>query len=402
MGDIAGQVGRGFEAVCEAFGRGHPPEVGGAQLCVYLHGQPVLDIWTGRDVVNDRPYDGDTLTVLMSCTKAAVAVCAHKLVERGELDLTTPIARWWPEFAANGKERVTLAHLLSHASGLFGYEVGSGMDGRSALDWERSTGALAAMRPYWPPGSAYLYHFITYGFLIGEVVRRATGKSIGRQFAELVAEPLGLELWIGLPDEQQHRVAPHFLEAGVRQTRADVLKTFADLGLDPADRLIQGLAETMEATNELIEIMTTPEGRAAEIPAGNGVGNARSLARMYAACIGEVDGVRLLRPETLEAARTPQTDSLSGPPPLPPAPKADSQRFGLGFELPRRLIPLLGTGSFGHPGAGGRIGFANPDSGFAVGYACNGMLWDGRNPDPRWVGWMSALREVAADGKRDE
>jgi len=400
MGEVGGQVERGFEAVRDAFGRGHPPEVGGAQLCVYRAGRPVVDIWTGRDVVNDRPYGGDTLTVLMSCTKGAVAICVHKLVERGELDLATPVAHWWPEFAQNGKEGVTLAHLLTHASGLFGYEVGSGMDGRSALDWERSTGALAAMRPYWPPGSAYLYHFITFGFLIGEVVRRATGKTIGRQFAELVAEPLDLELWIGLPDDQQHRVAPHFTQAAP-QSRADMLKTFAGLGLDPADRLIQGLAETMTATNELIEIMTQPEGRAAEIPAGNGVGNARSLARMYAACIGEVDGVRLLRPDSLEAARTPQTDAIAGPPPLPPAPPGDAQRFGLGFELPRRLMPLLGEGSFGHPGAGGRIGFADPESGVAVGYACNGMLWDGRNPDPRWVEWMSALREVARAGKRD-
>lgn len=393
MSSVGGQVERGFERVAEAFGADHPSEVGGAQLCVYRKGLPVVDVWTGRDTANGRPYDGDTLTVLMSCTKGAVAVCVHKLVERGELDLVTPIGRWWPEFAQNGKDGVTLAHVLTHASGLFGYEVGGGMDGRSALDWDRATGALASMRPYWPPGSAYLYHFITYGFLIGEVVRRATGKTIGRQFAELVAEPLGLDLWIGLPQDQQHRVAPH-LAPTARQSRADVLKTFAALGIHPDNHLIQGLAETMESTNELIDIMMTPEGRAAEIPAGNGVGNARALARMYAACIGEVGGVRLLRPETVEAARTPQTDGIGGPAPLPTAPPGDAQRFGLGFELPRRLIPMLGQGSFGHPGAGGRIGFADPECGFAVGYACNGMLWDGRNPDPRWVGWMGALREI--------
>ncbi|HVN00632.1 MAG TPA: serine hydrolase domain-containing protein [Caulobacteraceae bacterium] len=394
MGDVGGQVEPGFESIRDAFGAGHPSEVGGAQLCVYRDGRPMVDIWTGRDVVNDRPYDGDTLTVLMSCTKGAVAICVHRLVERGELDLSSPVARWWPEFARNGKEGVTLARLLTHASGLFGYEVGSGMDGRSALDWDRATAALASMRPYWAPGSAYLYHFITFGFLIGEVVRRATGKTLGRQFAELVAGPLGLDLWIGLPQAEDHRVAPHFRSAPA-MTKADVLKTFAALGLDPSDRLIQGLAETMEATEELIEIMTGREGRAVEIPAGNGVGNARALARMYAACIGEVGGVRLLRPETVEAARAPRTDALSGPPPLPPAPPGDAQRFGLGFELPRRLIPMLGKGSFGHPGAGGRIAFADPESGYAVGYACNGMLWDGRNPDPRWVGWMDALREVA-------
>jgi CubicO group peptidase (beta-lactamase class C family) len=114
---------------------------------------------------------------------------------------------------------------------------------------------------------------------------------------------------------------------------------------------------------------------------------------MYAACIGEVDGVRLLKPQTVERLRTPQTDHLKAPPPLPSTPDGDAQRFGLGFELPRRLLPMLGPGSFGHPGAGGRLGFADPESGCAVGYACNGMLWDGRNPDPRW-GWMAALDEA--------
>lgn len=394
MADVGGQVEPGFEAVRDAFGEDHPPQTGGAQLCVYRHGRPVVDIWTGRDVVNDRPYDGDTLTVLMSCTKGAVAICVHRLIEDGELDLASPIVRWWPEFAPHGKQGITLAHLLSHASGLFGYEVGSGMDGASALDWERSTAALAAMRPYWAPGTAYLYHFITYGFLLGEVVRRATGKTLGRLFAERVAEPLGLEMWIGLPEALDARVAPHFRSSPV-MTKASVLKTFEDMGLDPSDRLIEGVAETIAATEQLIDIMAGPEGRRAEIPAGSGVGNARALARMYAACIGEVDGVRLLRPETVEMMRAPRTDGLGAPAPLPSPAPGDGQRFGLGFELPRRLIPMLGDGSFGHPGAGGRIAFADPESGFAVAYACNGMLWDGRNPDPRWAGWMGALREIA-------
>ena len=395
MGEVGGKVEPGFETVRDGFAAGHPAEVGGAQLCVYRHGRPVVDIWTGRDVVNDRAYDGDTLTVVMSCTKGAVAICVHKLVEQGELDLESPVTRWWPEFGENGKGGITLADMLTHSTGLFGWEVGSGMDGAAALDWDRATGALARMRAYWTPGTAYLYHFITYGFLIGEVVRRATGKTLGRHLRELVAEPLGLDLWIGLPEDQERRVAPHF-RSSPAMGKADVLNTFQALGLDPGGHLIQGLGETMAATEQLIDLMTRREGRAAEVPAGNGVGNARALARMYAACIGEVDGVRLLEPETLERARTPQTDTLSGPPPLPPAPKGDAQRFGLGFELPRRLIPMLGEGSFGHPGAGGRIAFADPESGFAVGYACNGMLWDGRNPDPRWVGWMSALREIAA------
>jgi CubicO group peptidase (beta-lactamase class C family) len=388
---MGGQVEPGFEAVRDAFLACHPPEVGGAQLCVYRAGRPVLDIWTGRDVVNDRPYGPDTLTVLMSCTKAAVAVVVHRLAERGALDLDAPVARWWPEFAANGKGAITVAQLLDHSAGLMGHEPDTGMDGASALAWDRSTRALAAMRPLWAPGTAYMYHFITYGFLLGEVVRRATGRTVGQVFAEEVAGPLGLDFWIGLPDCEQHRVAPHF-RPGPAQTDADWRRLFTSMGLDPDDRMLRAIAQTVVATEELIDLMMQPPGRACEVPAGNGVGDARSLARMYAACIGEVDGVRLLRPETVERLRQPRTDDLRGPPPLPPI-TLDAQRFGLGFELPRRLLPMLGPGSFGHPGAGGRLGFADPESGVAVGYACNGMLWDGRNPDPRWA-WLTPLRDV--------
>ncbi len=390
---MGGDVAPGFEGVGDAFLACHPPEVGGAQLSVYRAGRPVLDIWTGRDVVNDRPYGRDTLTVLMSCTKAAVAVVVHRLAERGVLDIDAPVARWWPEFAANGKGAITVAHLLTHAAGLMGHEPDTGMDGASALDWDRPTRALAGMRPLWAPGSAYMYHFITYGFLLGEVVRRATGKTVGQVFAEEVATPLGLDLWIGLPDAQQHRVAPHF-RPGAAQTEDDWRRLFQSMGLDPDDRMLKAIAQTVVATEELIDLMMQPAGRSAEVPAGNGVGDAHSLARMYAACIGEVDGVRLLRPETVERLRQPRTDDLRGPPPLPPI-TADAQRFGLGFELPRRLLPMLGPGSFGHPGAGGRLGFADPERGVAVGYACNGMLWDGRNPDPRWA-WLAPLSDVAA------
>ncbi len=383
-----GQVAPGFEAVRDAFLACHPPEAGGAQLCVYRDGVPVVDIWTGRDSVGDRAYDGETLGVMMSCTKAATAIVVHRLVERGVLDLDAPAARWWPEFAANGKGEITLAQFLSHSAGLMGHEPGSGLDGAACFDWTRQTAALAAMRPLWTPGTAYLYHFITYGFLTGEVVRRATGRTVGQVFAEEIAGPLGLDFWIGLPDAEQHRVAPH-LPAPTRLSAEGWRTMCQAMGVDPDERLMRAIGETFQATEELIDLLNTPAGRAAEVPAANGVGNARSLARLYAACIGEVDGVRLLKPETVARLRTPQTDHLRGPPPLPPVAE-DAQRFGLGFELPRRLLPMLGPGSFGHPGAGGRLGFADPERGCAVGYACNAMLWDGRNPDPRWA-WMAPL-----------
>ncbi len=382
---MEGRCEPGFEAVRDAFFAGHPAEVGGGQLCVYRRGKPVVDLWCG-------PFGPDSLTVMMSCTKGAVAILVHRLAERGELSLTAPISEVWPEFAAEGKGGVTLAHVLTHSSGLFGWDPDVGTDGATALDWQASVQSLAAMRPYWPPGAAYLYHFISYGFLVGEVVRRATGRTVGERFAEEIAGPLGLDFWIGLPEREDARVVPH-----VRSSppfAADVLfATFEAMGLDRDDRLVRGIVATMVATDELIDLMNTRPGRAAEVPAGNGVGSARAMARLYAATIGEVDGVRLLSPVTVEAARTPRTDSLGAPPPMPMI-GDDPQRFGLGFELARKTIPMAGRGSFGHPGAGGRIAFADPESGLAVGYACNGMLWDGRNPDPRW-GWMTALKDLA-------
>jgi CubicO group peptidase (beta-lactamase class C family) len=379
-----GRVEKGFEAVRDAFLAAHPPQVGGGQLCVYRHGRPVVDVWTGS-------FGEDSLTVLMSCTKGAVAVLVQMLVEAGVLDLDTPIAAWWPEFAAEGKEAITLGHVLTHSSGLFGWEADSGLGGEAALDWEVATSALAAMRPYWAPGTAYLYHFITYGFLIGEVVRRATGRTLGEQLAARIAGPLGLDLWIGLPAGEEPRVVPHVRAAPPAGAEA-LNATFRAMGLDPEDRLVKGIVQTMGATEQLIDLMTGPAGRAPEVPAGNGVGDARSLARLYAATIGDVDGIRLVRPETVEALRRPRTDHLKGPPPLQSL-EGDPQRFGLGVELARKLMPLLGPGSFGHPGAGGRIGFADPESGVSVGYACDGMLWDGRNPDPRWT-WMAPLAQA--------
>ena len=390
---VGGRVEPGFEEVRDAFEACHPAEVGGGQLCVYRRGAAVVDIWTGRDPVNDRAYDGDTLGVLMSCTRGAVAIVVHRLAERGVLGLEDPVARWWPEFAANGKGAITIAHCLSHSAGLMGHEPGTGMDGASALDFDRSAAALAAMAPLWPPGSAYLYHFTTYGYLLGEVVRRATGRTVGQLFAAEIAGPLHLDMWIGLPDAEQGRVAPH-LQAENRLSAEGWRTMCKAMGADPDERFMRAIGETFEGVEELIDLLNTPARRAVEVPAANAVGNARALARMYAATIGAVDGMRLLKADTISLARTPRTDHLKGPPPLPPAPDGDAQRFGLGFELPRRLMPMISAGSFGHPGAGGRIGLADPESGYAVGYACNGMLWDGRNPDPRW-GWMTALKDVA-------
>ena len=394
MAEVGGTVEKGFEGVKTAFAEAQQADEGGAQLCVYRRGKKVVDLWTGRDPVHDRPYTDKTLGVTMSCSKGAVATCAHMLVERGQLDLDAPVTTYWPEFGQAGKQSVPVHLLLSHRAGLSGFEPDSGIGPRDLLDWERCTTTLAAMAPLWEPGSAYMYHAVTYGYLVGEVIRRITGKMPGRFFADEVARPLGLELWIGLPASEEDRVAPHFTSRPAL-TLAQWKELMAGFGIDVTSRVALTMVHGLIGTDEAIQIMKSREGHAAEIPAGNMIGNAASLARMYAATIGAVDGVRLLKPETVERARQWQTKGLTAPDDFAKLPNADPQRLAYGFELNRGAEPMLGEGSFGHAGAGGRMGFAHPESGVAVGYVCNNMLWDGAaGPDRRWLAWTRALEEM--------
>ncbi len=362
MSKVDGIVEDGFETILEAFAEAQLQDEGGAQLCIYRHGKRVVDLWTGRDKVNDRPYTADTISIIMSCGKGVTATCAHLLVERGLLDPDAPVAHYWPQFAANGKANIPVSYLLSHRAGLPSFPPESGIALNEELDWNRCVTALASMKPLWTPGTAFMYHQFTYGYLVGEVIRRISGKTVGRFFAEEVAGPLNLDLWIGLPEHEEHRVAP----------------VFSSAPLDPVSAAMG-------------QFLNRRETHVAEIPSLNGIGNARSLAKMYAAIIGEMDGVRLLSRDTVERARKPQTDGL---PEIEPGPYP--LRFALGYELSRTGSPMLGTGSFGHAGAGGRLGFVHPESGIAVGYVCNNMLWDyTRGPDDRWLPWSKALREVA-------
>ena len=386
-----GTVAPGYEAVREAFAEAQAKDEGGAQLCVYRHGERIVDLWAGRDPVGGRPYTEDTITTLMSCTKGAVAACVHILCERGLLALDAPVARYWPEFGAAGKEKLTVRHLLTHSAGLMGYEPESGIGARDLLDWQTATEGLARMRPLWEPGTAYFYHFVTFGFLLGEVVRRTSGRSIGRFFADEVASPLGLDMWIGLPEAEEPRVAPHFSKAP-QFTPEQWRAMLEGLGIDVGSRLARTVIHTLGTTNEMVMgVMNTRAGRAAEVPAGNGIGNARSLAKMYACLIGEVDGMQLIGSAAMERARTPQTEGLGAPGDFSRFVRTEPQRFGVGFELPRAPEPMLGAGSFGHAGAGGRMAFAHPESGTAVGYVCNNMLWNNLEPDARWLGWTRAL-----------
>ena len=389
-----GTVAAGFEAVRTAFFEGQRDDPGGAQLCAYRRGEKVVDLWAGRDPANDRPYGPEIIGVLMSCTKGFVAGAVHMLVERGQLDLDAPAARYWPEFGQSGKAAITVRQLIAHQAGLIGYDPKSEAAAADLFDWAAAVRGLEVMAPLWPPGEGALYHAVTFGTLAGELIRRVDGRTPGRFVAEEIAGPLGLDLWIGLPESEEPRRAPHF-NHGPQLTIPQMRAMLAGLGIDVEGRLARTYLSTFEAVEATLPLINTRrEWRVAELPAGNGIGNAEALARYYAALIGEVDGVRLLGEAAMRRAREPQEVSRRPPAEFAALARDGGQTFGLGFELASAPRPMLGAGGFGHSGAGGRLGYANPEAGVAVGYACNTMLNNLAGPDVRWVGWTRALEEA--------
>lgn len=393
VGEAFGSVASGFEGVKAGFAAAQAQDRGGAQLCIFRQGVKVVDLWTGNDPPADRPYTDRTLTVLMSASKGITATLAHILVDRGVIELDAPVARYWPEFAQNGKGNVLIRHLMTHSSGLVNFEGESGFVVEDMSDWDKCVGLLERMAPLWEPGTAYSYHALTYGFLIGEVIRRVTGKRLGEFLQDEVSKPLGIDLWFGLPEREEHRVAQHFLP-GKPWDMEKLIARQKEQGVNFDSRLGRAMAAQSLRTFPDFDVLNTRRAHAAEIGAGGAIGNAVALAKTYAAIIGTVDGVRLLSDAAIVRATTPSATPLMPPGDFAKLPGVIAARPALGYALPSPVTPMLGKGSFGHPGAGGRLGFAHPDSGIAVGYTCNNMLWDSMKPDPRWLPWTAALREA--------
>lgn len=376
MTNVDGWVAPGFEGVRRAFEANFDEgrEVGAA-FSAYHRGEKVADLWGGvADQATGRPWEQDTLMLVFSTTKGMTAICANKLAQEGMLDVEAPVVRYWPEFGRNGKEDITVSHLLSHQAGLAW--IDGEMTAEEALSWEPVIEALENQHPHWEPGTQHGYHATTYGWLVGEVIRRVAGRTVGAYLADEVAGPLGLDLWIGLPESQEHRVGTliSFLPPGVsldlRATEAagepDPVRELLMAFLGPGTMLGKALAAPGNALSDQ-DIWNSRAMHAAEVPAANGITDARSLARMYAACLGEVDGVRLLTPEQLRAATTRRTEG-----PNRVLLDLDIQ-FGLGFMLRSDLLALGGPRSFGHFGAGGSVGWADPDAELAFGYVMNRM-----------------------------
>lgn len=389
---VTGLVEPGFEGVRDAFATnfeaGH--EVGAA-LCVHVDGTKVVEVYGGWfDTERSRPYGKDALQLVFSSTKGATAACANLLVQRGLLDLDAPVASYWPEFAQAGKEALPVRYLLTHQAGL--PAIDRSLTEEDVWAWDPVADALAAQTPFWEPGTAHGYHALTYGYLVGEVVRRVTGRSLGTFFADEVAGPLGLEFSIGLPDELEWRVSPI--------VAAPIGIGGEGLGTSGYSKTLLARALNMGGAIRDPQLMNRRGWHAAEVPGGTGITNATSLSRLYAGLIGTVEGgpaEPLLTRDQAERARTPQTfgaDQVFASVGFPL-----EQKIGLGFWRASPAATWGGPGAFGHGGAGGSYGFADPDHGLAVGYVMNKMA-DGVVVDPRSAGIVSAVyAAVGADAK---
>ena len=336
----------------------------GAAVTVLVDGKPVVDLWGGqRDLAKAQPWQRDTLVNVWSCSKGVAATAVAMLVDRGKLAYEAPVADYWPGFAANGKGAITLDQVLSHQAGLDGLSVDVGFDDLYA--WTPYVDALAAMAPLWAPGSRCVYHPVTFGHLVGEVVRRVDGRSLGRFIAEEIMDPLGLSFFVGLPLEHDHRAA----------------EMSGDDRIYDAHRAGEKSAYPHSFRNPTLvaETPNTRAWRAAEVPAANGQADARSLATMYGALArgGEIDGHRLISREGITRAareRFRGVDACSLAPTV----------FAAGFRVDAvGFGPHAGAGNFGHTGWGGSVAFADPSRRLGFAFVTNRLLAFDDGVDPR-------------------
>ncbi|MGW1783504.1 serine hydrolase domain-containing protein [Streptomyces sp. NPDC002143] len=385
--NVNGAVADGFEPVREAFAANFET-LGdrGAAVAVYRDGHKVVDLWAGtKDVDGTDPWEPDTAQIVRSATKGVASAVLLLLHQRGELDLDAPVGAYWPEYKVAGKERTLVRQVLAHRAGV--PVLDRPLTPAEAADPDLGAAAVAAQTPVWEPGTDHGYHAQTYSWLTGELVRRITGRPIGEWIAEEIAGPVGADLWLGLPADAAARVgrvgqvdAP--VRAGALKTRPKQAVT--DAYADPASLTRRAFAAITPLPDE-----NDPAYRAAALPASNGIATADGLARFYASLIGEVEGGRrLLHPETVRLARGEQS---SGPDRV----LVVSTRFGLGYMLHGAVSPLLSPGAFGHPGRGGALGLADPESGIAFGYVTNGFRTS-VTADPRAQALLRAVRTAAA------
>ncbi|MEU6862647.1 serine hydrolase domain-containing protein [Streptomyces sp. NPDC046876] len=386
--NIQGQVAEGFEPVRDAFVRNF--EVlgdRGAAVAVYRDGRRVVDLWAGpRDVDgggDSPPWAADTAQVVRSATKGVAAVVPLLLHQRGLLDLDAPVAEYWPEFKTGGKERALVRDLLAHRAGVPALDVPLTL--AEAVDGLSGARAVAGQQAFWEPGTAHGYHAQTFSWLLSELVLRVTGASLGQWLAQEVTGPRGLDFWIGLPQAvadagRVGRVGPVEAPEPAAGLRTRPRRNVSEAWADPESLTRRAFAAISPLADE-----NDPEFRAAELPASAGIGTARGLAGLYAALLGDTeDGARLFTAETAALAGT---ELSAGPDRV----LVVHTRFGPGYMLHSPASPLLSPASFGHPGRGGSLAFADPEAGVGFGYVTNAHA-KSVTADPRAQSLVRALR----------
>ncbi|SLM96126.1 serine hydrolase domain-containing protein [Brevibacterium yomogidense] len=361
---IQGVCDTRFEAVREEFERNFTErgEVGAA-LHITLDGQPVVDLWGGvADQETGRPWDENTRAVVYSSTKGVTAICAHVLVDRGELDLDAPVKKYWPEFATNGKEDTTVAMMLSHQAGVPAFR--EPLQPLDMTDWEKMCTLLARQEPYWKPGTRNGYHMVSFGWVVGELVRRVSGMSLGTFLRREIADPRNIDFHIGLPEELEPTVAPIIAHVPGAEYESDFARAIIE---EPTSVSARSALDTIDAGLDF----NVRENRAAEIGGGGGVGTACGLAQLYTPLANGGGG--LVSPDTVTrmseiAAATASDETLR-----------IGTRFALGFmkSIDNRangqsgMSVLMGPSAFGHVGSGGSLGFADPTERIGFGYVMN-------------------------------
>ena len=342
----------------------------GASICINVAGETLVDLWGGMKSPGKKAeaWEEDTISVVFSCTKAATALCAHLLIDQGRLELNAPVADYWPEFAVNGKEQATVAMMLNHSVGVPALRDPVKVGGFH--DWDYMSDRLAREVPFWKPGTRNGYHMMTFGWTVGELVHRVSGESLGTFFRNNIADPLRLDFWIGLPESEFNRVS--------RISRWKPAK-----GQKPAP-FTQALLNDPNSLQSLAYLNNgryktdSPDSYRAEIGAGGGIGNGRSLAALYTPLAngGLHDGTRLLSSDHIERMRAVSVATSEDATLLMPS------RFSLGFMLSMdnryresgdMEALIIGQEAFGHAGAGGSVGFADTQANLAFGYSMNQM-----------------------------
>lgn len=388
---LRGEVAPGWEQLADAFAEVLTEDAGGAAVAIVHDGDLVVDLWGGTDPLTDRAWERESVVLTFSAAKGIVALLVAQQIQAGALDPRAPVARYWPEFAAAGKAEITLGDVLTHVAGVPVLPLRGLTDLLDPIDL---AARLATQPPAYPPRAARVYHILSYGTILAEVLRRVTGRGLGDLLRDEVALRLDASMWFGTPASAEPRVLLSLMGPVEPAPLPEVTTGPNAAACDAAYRSTAQIIPVFERVDDRMgsEMMNTPAFRGAQIGGGGLVSDARSLARVYGACVAEVDGVRLLDDETVAVV---STDHLGGiAEPVCRAEAGATTRWGLGFEISHPANPMLGAGSFGHAGMGGRLAFAHAPSRLGFAFVGQRMSFPPPGEDSRWDRLLAATAAV--------